>query len=430
VDRQPDVLIIGAGIAGLAAARILAQKRIFTVIFEARDRIGGRIHTIDDPLSPLPVELGAEFVHGKPPQIWRAIESGRLAAVERTGDQLSVREGRVRPDAAEWERVEELLARAAQVPDQPFQQFLESSGADEKTRRAALGYAEGFNAARQDQLSTRFVGLSQEAGAKIEGDRIFRILGGYRNLVADVWKSIDPEMMRIHLGSVVESVHWRRGQVEISARVSGRPQRFYAPRAIITAPMGVLQQRSIRFEPEPANLRAAREAIAMGDAIRMVLRFRRPVWENREKFRNFSFATSDEDWMPTWWTMLPVHAPVITGWTGGTRAEAWRSADAQARLAGSLRTLGRMLRTDETTLAGELESWHTHDWHADPFSRGAYSYLRPGGLEAQRGFGEPVQDTLYFAGEAVNAEGHAGTVHGAMATGECAARRIAALMPQ
>jgi monoamine oxidase len=134
--------------------------------------------------------------------------------------------------------------------------------------------------------------------------------------------------------------------------------------------------------------------------------------------------------MPTWWTLLPVHAPVITGWTGGTRAEAWRQADAAARLAGALRTLSRMLRTDETTLAAELESWHTHDWHADPFSRGAYSYVRAGGMEAQRRFGEPVEDTLYFAGEAVNAEGHAGTVHGAMATGERAARLISAVMTQ
>jgi monoamine oxidase len=86
--------------------------------------------------------------------------------------------------------------------------------------------------------------------------------------------------------------------------------------------------------------------------------------------------------------------------------------------------LARLLHTDETSLAAELQSWHAHNWSADPFSRGAYSYVKAGGMEAQERFGDPVEDTLYFAGEAVHAEGHWGTVHGAIASGDRAARLI------
>jgi monoamine oxidase len=90
----------------------------------------------------------------------------------------------------------------------------------------------------------------------------------------------------------------------------------------------------------------------------------------------------------------------------------------------SLQTLGRILGTGEKALRGELEAWHAHNWSADPFVRGAYSYLKVGGTAAAERFGDPVEDTLYFAGEATEATGNSGTVQGAIMTGERAARQI------
>jgi monoamine oxidase len=209
-------------------------------------------------------------------------------------------------------------------------------------------------------------------------------------------------------------------------RIPGRGTRIAAPKVLITAPLGVLQAGAIRFEPAPDNLRAACEGIAMGDAARIALRFRRPVWHAREEFRHLGFLHTGEDWMPTWWTTLPIESPVITGWTGGPAAEERANMDPTQWVGDAIATLARQLRTDEATLAGELQSWHAHNWHTDPYSRGAYSYVRVGGLEAHRRFGDPVEDTLYFAGEAVNTLGHIGTVHGAMASGERAARLIVA----
>lgn len=127
--------------------------------------------------------------------------------------------------------------------------------------------------------------------------------------------------------------------------------------------------------------------------------------------------------MPTWWTMAPSDAPLITGWMGGPRAEAAPREPAEW-LDPALATLGKLLGQAPDVLRREMVSWHAHNWTADPFARGAYTYVRVGGLDAQRHFALPVEDTLYFAGEATEAEGHWSTVHGAIASGERAARSI------
>lgn len=125
--------------------------------------------------------------------------------------------------------------------------------------------------------------------------------------------------------------------------------------------------------------------------------------------------------MPTWWTCHPLHAPLLTGWTGGPAAEALAAGGIQEWLAHAFGSLARILGREESEIAGELAACQSHNWSADPFSRGAYSYVAVGGMDAQKHFGDPVEDTLFFAGEAANCDGHSGTVHGAIATGERAA---------
>ena len=419
---EPRVIIIGAGVAGLAAARLLSRRGVPSVLFEARHRIGGRIYTISGPLSPVPVELGAEFVHGKPPEIWRLVESGRLPALEVSGEHYLLENGKLVHD--EWFDPEEAIEKADGAPEQSFEEYIRNAGVPEQQQRWATRYVEGFNAARAGEISLHSLIAGVKSAAKIESGRAFRLVRGYCSLVEWLWAAVDPETVRTYFGSVVESVQWRRGQAEVSVRMSGRSVRMFAPKLVITAPLGVLKAGAIRFQPEPEHLRAAYDSIAMGDAARITLRFRRPVWHAREEFRHLGFLHTGEPWMPTWWTTQPIESPVITGWTGGPAAEERANSDPAQWLTDTLRALARHLRTDETTLAGELESWHAHNWHTDPFTRGAYCYVRVGGMEAHRRFGDPVEDTLYFAGEAVHCEGDIGTVHGAMASGERAARLI------
>jgi monoamine oxidase len=418
-----DIVIIGAGAAGLAAMRILLAAGLRVILLEARQRPGGRIHTIHDPLSPVPIELGPEFIHGKPPEIWRLVEAGKLAAVEQSGDHEQLEDGHTAP-GADWSGMEQLMQALAGAPEQSFLQFLETYGPDDDLRRQAIGYVEGFNAARAEKISTQSLSAQDTAADRIEGGRAFRLLGGYQSLVDWLWSGASVDHLQAQFGAVVKNVRWRRGAVEIEAQVAGAARTYSAPRVIVTVPLGVLQAGTPCFDPQPDNLAQALRSIEMGHAARITFRFRQPVCG-----LTAGFLHSDADWMPVWWTTHPVHTNLLTGWTGGARAEVCMDREPSAWVEGAIASLARMLGRDANGLADELESWHAHNWSLDPFARGAYSYVGVGGMDAQKRFGEPVEDTLYFAGEAVNAEGHAATVHGAMATGERAAEMILAGRP-
>ncbi len=423
MSGEPDVIIVGAGAAGLAAAGVLCRGGRTVLLLEARQRIGGRIFTLRDPVWPVPVELGAEFVHGMAPEIWKPVRSGELAAIEISGDHRVVENGTSTSGGDMMERLGPIMARMAEAPEQSFKEYIGHSGLDAVTRAPATRYIEGFNAASAGRVSTHWLAAAERASDAIEGDRSFRLVGGYASLVEWLWNLLDPERVSLQLGSVVEEIAWRPGQAEIRLRRAGNGGTAVAPKVIVTVPLGVLQATpgetgAIRFDPEPENLQAARQGIVTGHAERITMRFRRPVWEDRPEFARLGFLISGETWMPTWWTTSTVHSPVITGWTGGP------AADRGEGVAGALRTLSKLLAKPESDLAGELVAWHTHDWRSDPFARGAYSYVQVGGMESQRRFGEPLLDTLYFAGEAVDADGHSSTVHGAIASGERAARLI------
>jgi monoamine oxidase len=402
-----DVLIVGSGAAGLAAARALTRAGLHVLILEARHRIGGRIHTLHDRLSPVPIELGAEFIHGTPPELWSYVESGRLPALEITAPYLHIRDGHV--EDGDWEAADRILSGMETAPEQSFRDYVAGVDAPPEACLAAVGYVEGFNAARQELISIRSL------AAAPDDDRSFRPVHGYSSLIELLWRELDGA--RIALATPISTVEWRRGSVRITA-ADGR--RFEAPRTIVTVPLGVLQSGAIRIAPEPAILRDACRGLVMGHAARLVLRFRRPVWEDRDDLRDAGFLLSGGPFPPTWWTSQPTRSPVITAWAGGPKAEA-APANVEAWIDPALHSLESILRRE---VRDELEAWDAHNWSTDPYSRGAYSYVGVGGMAAQEAFGDPVEDTLYFAGEAVATGGDIGTVHAALRSGARAARHI------
>jgi monoamine oxidase len=189
---------------------------------------------------------------------------------------------------------------------------------------------------------------------------------------------------------------------------------------VITVPLGVLQAGAIRFDPEPAETLAAARVLRFGDAFRVTLLFDRAYWDERDETAGAGFLASDEPAFPVWWTGRPIEPRVITGWTAGPKADALLGLT-EGEVIGKARvTLSRILRTELPEPRG---AWF-HDWHADAFARGAYSYVPAGGLPSRRKLAEPVEGTLYFAGEATDLLGYGGTVHGAIASGRRAAAQI------
>jgi monoamine oxidase len=225
--------------------------------------------------------------------------------------------------------------------------------------------------------------------------------------------------MAIHLNTPVREIEWAPGQV----RVNG----FEASHAVITLPLGVLQSNKIRFRPEIKTKTNALESLAMGSVVKVILHFDVRFWEDLG-LTNLAFLHAHSESIPTWWTTQPVVAPILTGWAGGPPGEALAFKKESEVLKTALDSLARILNMRRNSLQRHLRASFVADWQTDPFSLGAYSYVPVGGFPAARKLAEPLEETLFFAGEATNTEGHSGTVHGAIATGYRAAAEILAVI--
>lgn len=454
-----DVVVIGAGAAGLAAARMLSEHELSVAVLEARDRIGGRAHTLHLRESGLPVELGAEFVHGRPHETLTIARAAGLTLVELDGTSWVSQGGRL--VAEDWNDDEEdertgqdggedgsmgAILRAGaewQGEDLSFQSLLNDRFAGERwalARRQASGYVEGFDAAFPARASVRWLALTEAAAASIEGERQFRPLEGYDRLFAWLRDGLSSEQAELRLRTVAREVRWERGRVEVAALspLGTELETVEARAAIVTLPLGVLAappdaSGAVRFVPEPPGKREALALLEMGHVVKVVFRFREMFWDTAPgsishpglpALPGLSFLFSDDAVMPTWWTSYPLLAPVLTGWVGGPRAAALAQHADDAIVAQALDALARVLSVEHSALDALLDGCHVHNWSADPFSRGGYSYVRVGGLEAPRQLGAPVADTLFFAGEATDDTGNTGTVHAALASGLRAASEV------
>lgn len=435
-----SVIVIGAGIAGLAAAWKLGCAGCRVSVLEARDRIGGRIWTIPNPQPNFPIELGAEFIHGRPREILEPFREAGTEITEVQGRSWCAFENHLRP-CDFWSSIDSVLTQMdASREDESFLDFLRRTFPDNENNREAqraLGYVVGFNAADPSLVGVHWLVQGMRAEEKIEGDRSFRARNGYRDLL-DVfqrkiseWPTVD-----IRTNKIVDQVKWERGKTEVDVRGGFGLETFEASRVLITVPLAVLKAQpgevgAVRFEPAlPRSKRSALDKLEMGKVIRVVLSFRQRFWDSimpigsRTTLSDMSFLLSDDEWFPTWWTTMPKKSPMITGWAPFLSAEKLSGQSRAFVIERSLQTLSRLLNVDWSMLRDNLRDAFFHDWQNDPFSRGAYSYGSVGSDGAQAELASPVSDTLFFAGEATDTTGNNGTVHGAIASGYRAATEI------
>jgi monoamine oxidase len=434
-----EFVVVGAGIAGLASARRLAEAGRSVALLEARERVGGRIYTIPAVDGELPVELGAEFIHGSPPELIELLKGAGLTAFERAGEFRSFFEvnGSFRPQPREGrEAAFALLEAIGEDPllhagpgghpaDLSFYEFLERRGISRKAAGAAIGYVEGFNAADAGRISILALAKQQAAEDAIAGDHTSRIAEGYGRLAEYLLQSFLDRGGELFFSTRARRVEWRPGTVEIAAS-GGAPsseQIFHAQALILTLPLGVLQARDVTFMPIPLRIFDAADRLAMGPAARVVYEFREHFWREFPDFRNVSFIFADGGTPSTWWTTSPRQSGLFTGWVGGPRA-AGLSASALTTM--GVATLAGILGRSQNELRSLLLRSSAHDWQRDPLSRGAYSYVPKGAMGSSEELAQPVERTLFFAGEHTDTTGHWGTVHGALRSGYRAAEQALA----
>jgi monoamine oxidase len=445
-EETVDVVVVGAGAAGLAAAEALARAGRTVRVLEARPRIGGRVDTRQLQDWPVPVELGAEFVQGKARTLLARARKAHLA-VRPTGQRyLTLRDGRL-VDATDGLR--KALSVVAQlhgdIPvDEALDALARAGDLDPGQRVLARQYVEGYYAADATRASAEAIGALERASRALQGDQVARVEGGYAGVLEHVRQSMErhaPDALL--LSTVVTEIRWAAGHVLVQARKRTGlvlPP-VQAQAAIVTVPLGVLRAPegavgAIRFAPRVHDVERTAAALVQGPLFKLLLRFREDFWRSgtptghHARLRGFGFAHLPGAPVPTWWTTVPVDSSVLTGWAGGPGAQELSALPADARRARALSSLERLFGTPRARLEALLEDEAQHDWQADPFARGGYAFTPVGGLGAARVLARPVAETLFFAGEHTHLGGQAGTVHGALETGERAAQACLAALEE
>jgi monoamine oxidase len=434
-----DVAIVGAGVAGLAAMRHLEERGVRTLVAEARDRIGGRIYTTRDHRLPYPIELGAEFIHGSAPELIGLLGEEGLVSYAIQGNRWRMQRGRIMHADDYWERLHVVMRGLKPTrTDRSFADFLRTkpggrAASDERT--LARHFVEGFHGADTERVSANALADGGSPSEDPEEQRIMRIADGYSRVPE--WLARDYGS-RIVTGTVVERIEWRRGDVHVVARGKneGAKTTINARAAIITVPLGVLLTQlgevgAIEFVPKVPLLENLESLLTMGTVRRVVLLFRERWWtkhvrggRRKASLDALSFVYGTQEQFQVWWTLHPAHLPAMVGWSGGPPASRLAGLDNDEILGRAITSLAGNLGVSKKRVSSQVEGCWTHDWEADPFSRGAYSYALVGGADAAKKLSRPVERTLWFAGEAADSEGRNGTVHGAIGSGRDAATSV------
>lgn len=417
-DLESRVVVIGAGVAGLAAANLLARAGRAVTVLEARPRVGGRVFTVHPPVLSTSIDLGAEFVHGSPSE-FKTLLRGRDAEIVSAQDtHSSLWRGHVGDEPAFWERLGPVQrALENEERDRPLAEFLEEWRGRLEPRMYALtmNYLEGFNAGDARVLSS--LALGRENAAAGDLSKTGRIRPGYDAVVRALLDGLNAE---IALDTRVERIAWSEGLVEVTSATTEGGRTDVAAALVVTLPPSVLTDSATapQFSPMiPGKLHAARD-VAGGTAHKVITVFREPLWDAKS---DLHFVHTPQLAFGTRWSWGRTSPFLVTSWSGGPRGRAMSGWPHDEIVDRALRDIA--VATDRSFAeidALAVESFF-HDWDADPFSRGAYGGVRVGGPGARERLASPVENTIFFAGEATRADGSAGTVHGALRSGRKAA---------
>ena len=403
-------MVIGAGAAGLAAAAELTRAGRSVLVLEARERVGGRCWTRRIAGLDIPVELGAEFLHGEAKLTHSFLERAGLSATESAREQRVAAGGRLQPADA-FAEAQRAAQRATHLErDLSFAVFLARQRLPARTKALATMMVQGFDAADPKLVSAK--SIAEEWGGGELGDSQPRPQGGYGALFDWLARDVLARGAQLCLGAVVHAMRWQRGSATLAGRFHGEHFSLRSRRVIVTLPLGVLQSGPLGFREKRQSL----AKLESGPVIRVAMRFHRPFWEDRAP--GVAFFHAPKAPFPTCWTPLPLRAPLLTAWAGGPKAARLSGKrDAllvRAALDSAVAIFGRVAER-------ELAAAYAHDWRADPFARGGYSYLRVNGEGAREALAAPLAGTVFFAGEATESE-EPGTVAGALRSGIRAAR--------
>ena len=410
-----DVLVVGAGVAGLAAAQELLKQGRSVRVVEARERVGGRLYTRRD-YGDIPIEIGAELIHGTDAVTWALIHQQRLATVHMSTGQDLTRHADTVVDAVCPHRV-------AQCPPQQGQSaaaYLSRIGVSRQDIRHGV-YAIELDLeplSRCSALDLAASGVLTDALDPCE-EEDYRVIGGYDQILHPLLEGVP-----LVLETAVHGIAYGKHGVRLS--VSSADMGLYtlaAKQCIVTLPLGVLQGDSVHFTPAlPADHRQAIEGLGVCDVAKLIYIFDEPVLGKETAYLLDYDATP-----PYFWNgslgYEQARQEVVVAWVVGDKARHLLALPEDERFEAGLETLRRMSGKPHLEPVQRI----LHHWSEDPYARGAYSFIPPGAEEAAQRLSMPVESVLHFAGEATSSD-HPASIHGALESGRRAAHAALALL--
>ncbi len=420
---KSDIVIIGAGASGLMAGRVLAEAGKKVVILEARDRIGGRIWPLPKDEFGYNAQGGAEFVHGKAPVTKALAKEAGVTLTPTEGDMWNVRDGEITVNERPVQNQGVLYAKLKTLEkDMPIAEFFDKyfPGDEYRELRGAIfNMVEGYDAADPKRVST--FALRDEWLGNDEWLQ-YRIKEGYGVLLEFLRRKCVEHDADIQLNKMVTAAEINSSGAIVRC---GNAVAYQAKQVIVTVPLPLIKK--IAFTPAiPKKLEAA-EKIGYGGTIKLLLRFKDRWWAHAlgKDFDEMGFMISNQQF-GVWWTQYPNVAPVLVGWLGGPRAQKFAQSSSEEILETSIESLANIFKMTKERVKGELVHARVFNWPADPLSLGAYSYTTPETESAQEELLRPVDNKIFFAGEALYEGKDASTVEGAFASGKEVALKILA----
>lgn len=417
--KEPtDILIIGAGICGLYAAKELSARGKTVMLLEARTETGGRIRTITGDFSH-PVASGPEFIHGDLPLTKALIREANGKFYEQDGKFYRSKNGKISKSEemiAGWDRlIKELKALKKDLPLMEFLDTHFNSKADQELKAAVINMAEGFDAADASRIST-FAVRDEWTGDSMELS--YRIEGGYSMLADYLTAECKKQGCIFLLGTTVKEINWKPEPVFVHC---GDGRSYSSEQVVVTVPVGVLlseetAQCHISFSPDIPERMKALTQLGFGPVIKINLEFSSAFWadpahkNSAPQLLDLGFLLSESE-IPVWWTQAP-DAPFLTGWAGGSRAEKLKGLSDKELFEKAMAALSEAMNTPVEFLYSQLKAHSVSNWGIDPFTLGAYCYETPTTPKAKLIIGEPLENKVFFAGEALGES--TGTVEAAL----------------